>query len=155
MALNNRSSAGRRIFAACLLTARQYGEVVLPDAAPLQSCPGRLQSGPGAKRVWRVFLPSWYKVLSKLGVSRYNFERSREPITGTGFLLRALAQCRGTMLIEAGKQSRYIGFILLVMARVRVQTSAGSVLGAGFCKNRDKQLTHSTYDKSIVSGTIQ
>jgi hypothetical protein len=30
------------------LTARQYGEVVLPDAALLQSCPGRLQSGPGA-----------------------------------------------------------------------------------------------------------
>jgi hypothetical protein len=56
--------------------------------------------------------------------------------------MRALAQCRGTRLIEAGKLSRYIGFILLVMARVRVQVSAGFVLGAGFCKNRDKQLTH-------------
>jgi hypothetical protein len=70
----------RRKFA-LQLTARQYGEVVLPDAAPLQSCPGRLQSGPGARRVWRVFLPSWYKVLSKPGVSQYKFDRSQEFIT--------------------------------------------------------------------------
>jgi hypothetical protein len=44
--------------------------------------------------------------------------------------------------IEARKLSRYIGFILRVMARVRVYILAGFVLGAGFCKNRDKQLTH-------------
>jgi hypothetical protein len=35
--------------------------------------------------------------------------------------LGALAQCRGTKLIGARKLSRYIGFILCVMARVRVQ----------------------------------
>ena len=28
------------------------------------------------------------------------------------------------------------------MARVRVHILVGFVLGAGFCKNRDKQLTH-------------
>ena len=28
------------------------------------------------------------------------------------------------------------------MARVRVHILAGFVMGAGFCKNRDKQLTH-------------
>jgi hypothetical protein len=56
--------------------------------------------------------------------------------------MRALAQCRGTMMIEARKLSRYIGFILRVMARVRVHILVGFVLGAGFCKNRDKQLTH-------------
>jgi len=56
--------------------------------------------------------------------------------------MRALAQCRGTSLIGAGKLSRYIGFILRVMARIRVHILVGLVLGAGFCKNRDKQLTH-------------
>jgi len=56
--------------------------------------------------------------------------------------MRAPAQCRGTMLIEARKLSRYIGFILRAIARVRVNILVGSVLGAGFCKNRDKQLTH-------------
>jgi hypothetical protein len=61
--------------------------------------------------------------------------------------MRALAQCRGTMMIEARipiaiGMSRYIGFILRVMARVRVHILVGFVLGAGFCKNRDKQLTH-------------
>jgi len=56
--------------------------------------------------------------------------------------LRALAQCRGTRLIEARKLSRYIGFILHVVARIRVHILVGFVLGAGFCKNRDKQLTH-------------
>ena len=50
--------------------------------------------------------------------------------------------CRGTSLIGAGKLSRYIGFILRVMARIRVHILVGLVLGAGFCKNRDKQLTH-------------
>ena len=80
--------------------------------------------------------------LSKLGVSRYNIDRSRETITGARFLLGALAQCRGTRLIEARKLSGYIGFILRVMARVRMQVAAGFVLRAGFCKNRDKQRTH-------------
>jgi hypothetical protein len=56
--------------------------------------------------------------------------------------MRALAQCRGTDLIGARKLSRYIGFVLRVMARVRVHILVGFVLGAGFCKNRDKQLTH-------------
>jgi hypothetical protein len=56
--------------------------------------------------------------------------------------MKSLAQCRGTSLIEARKLSRYIGFILRVMARVRVHILVGFVLGAGFCKNHDKQLTH-------------
>jgi len=50
--------------------------------------------------------------------------------------------CRGTDLIEARKLSRYIGFILRALARVRVHILVGFVLGAGFCKNRDKQVTH-------------
>jgi hypothetical protein len=56
--------------------------------------------------------------------------------------MRALAQCRGARLIEARKLSRYIGFMVRVMARIRVHILVGFVLGAGFCKNRDKQLTH-------------
>jgi hypothetical protein len=49
-------------------------------------------------------------------------------------LLTALAQCRGTKLIEARKLSRYIGFKLRVMGRVRVHILAGFVMGAGFAK---------------------
>jgi hypothetical protein len=56
--------------------------------------------------------------------------------------MRKLAQYRGTRLIEARKLSRFIGFILRVMARIRVHILVGFVMGAGFCKNRDKQLTH-------------
>jgi hypothetical protein len=51
-------------------------------------------------------------------------------------------QCRGTRLIGARRLSRCIGFILRVMARVRVHILVGFVMGAGFCKNHDKQLTH-------------
>ena len=36
----------------------------------------------GARRVWRVFLPSWYKFYWVMAQSRYNFDRSRELITG-------------------------------------------------------------------------
>ena len=57
-------------------------------------------------------------------------------------LMRAHAQCRGTKLIGARKLSRYIGLKLWALARVRVQVAAGFVLGAVFCKNHDKQLTH-------------
>jgi hypothetical protein len=48
--------------------------------------------------------------------------------------MRALAQCRGTKLIGARKLSRYIRFVLRVMARVRVHILVGFVMGAGFAK---------------------
>ncbi len=63
------------------LTARQYGEVVLPDAASghdpdtLASKLSRCKEG----MAW--FLPIQVQVLSKPGVSRYKFDRSRLTIT--------------------------------------------------------------------------
>ena len=82
------------------------GRLCYPTQAPPQSCPGRPESCPGARRVWHVFLPSGYKfyrswachgtkLLSgtnlsrcnkcyKMGtgaVSRYNLSRSQNTIT--------------------------------------------------------------------------
>ena len=63
------------------LTARQYGEVVLPDAASghdpdtLASKLSRCKEG----MAW--FLPIQVQVLSKPGVSRYKFDRSQKTVT--------------------------------------------------------------------------
>jgi len=68
------------------ITARQYGEVVLPDEASGQG-PGTLaRKLSRCKEGMAHFLPSGYK-----------FYRSRA--------------CRGTSLIEAGKLSRYRIFV--------------------------------------------
>ena len=64
------------------LTARQYGEVVLPDASTGQS-PGTLAGKLSrCKEGMAWFLPSGYKVCWALRVSRYKFDRSREFIPG-------------------------------------------------------------------------
>jgi hypothetical protein len=91
----------RRIYQNCLwlvtccrlsITARQYGEVVLPDAASGQgpdiSPQARPQSCHGARRVWRTFChllasvalakEAGYKFYLALRVSRYKFDRSRK-----------------------------------------------------------------------------
>ena len=89
-------------------TARQYGEVVLPDAATGQG-PGTLASfahrnefsreggkivtvqGTPSPRLRRPkegmahFLPSWHKFYCMLARSRYNFDRSCEFIPGYKF----------------------------------------------------------------------
>jgi len=57
--------------------------------------------------------------------------------------LGALAQCRGTMLVEATKLSRYIGFLLRGDARIRVQRPLRICLECrSKSKNCDEQLTH-------------
>jgi hypothetical protein len=64
------------------LTARQYGEVVLPDASTGQgpdTLAGKLSR---CKEGMAHFLPSWYKFSCVLARSRYNFDRSREFIPG-------------------------------------------------------------------------
>jgi len=64
------------------LTARQYGEVVLPDASTGQG-PGTLaRKLSRCKEGMAHFLPSGYKVFWALRVSRYKFDRSREFIPG-------------------------------------------------------------------------
>jgi hypothetical protein len=62
------------------------GRLCYPTQAPLQSCPGRLQSCHGARRVWRTFCRH-----------------------GTNFIEHYA--CRSTSLIGAGKLSRYRIFI--------------------------------------------
>jgi hypothetical protein len=62
------------------------GRLCYPTQAPLQSCPGRLQSCHGARRVWRGFCHP-----------------------GTNFIKHYA--CRGTSFIGAGKLSRYRIFI--------------------------------------------
>ena len=81
------------------------GRLCYPTPAPPQSCPGRPPSCHGARRVWRGFCKSRYKVyrsracrgtsfigarkLSRYrkfvrgtcAVSRYNFDRSQETVT--------------------------------------------------------------------------
>jgi hypothetical protein len=74
-------------------------------------------------------------------VSRYKFDRSREFIpgykVGCGHWRSVAVQILSKPEICHGA-----GFILRAGEGVRVQVSAGFVIGAGFCKNHDKQLTH-------------
>ena len=96
-----------------MLTARQYGEVVLPDASTGQG-PGTprqrghkvvtVQGGYGALFAVRV------QIL--LSITRVAVQVLSEPRTYPQLQswLGALAQCRGTKLIEARKLSRCIGF---------------------------------------------
>ena len=67
------------------LTARQYGEVVLPDDSTGQG-PGTLaRKLSRCKEGMAHFLPSWYKFYCVLARSRYKLDRSREFITGYKF----------------------------------------------------------------------
>ena len=100
------------IFTACLLTARQYGEVVLPDASrPEGSIPesgykvseagkggyGTCFCSPGTK-----FVKCWRDPgTSLIGAT------SLSPVTE---LVAGIAQCRVRICLEARNLSRYIGF---------------------------------------------
>ena len=67
------------------ITARQYGEVVLPDAASGHS-PGALaRKLSRCKEGTAQFLLSRYKFCCVLARSRYNYDRSSELITGYKF----------------------------------------------------------------------
>ena len=46
---------------------------------------GGPENGPGARRVWHVFLQSWYKFYWVLARSRYKFDRSRKFIPSYKF----------------------------------------------------------------------
>jgi hypothetical protein len=78
--------SGRPIFSLpFVLTARQYGEVVLTDDSTGQS-PGTLAGKLSrCKEGMAHFLPSRYKFYWGLRVSRYKFDRSREFIPGYKF----------------------------------------------------------------------
>ena len=63
--------------AAFLLTARQYGEVVLPHAASGHGPDSLATKLSRCKEGMAWFLQIQVQVLSKPGVSRYKFDRSR------------------------------------------------------------------------------
>ena len=113
-----------------VLTARQYGEVVLPDDSTGQS-PGTLaRKLSRCKEGMAHFLPSGYRILWPLRVSRYR-------------VVKELVNYPGAVKFIEGSGA------------VRVCQAVLSCLGSrSKSKKCDKQLTHSTYDKSIVSGTI-
>jgi hypothetical protein len=82
------SSYGARpiFFVAFVLTARQYGEVVLPDAASghdpdtlarklSRRAPRERREQRGCKEGMAWFLQIQVQVLSKPGVSRYKFDK--------------------------------------------------------------------------------
>ena len=96
----------------------------------------------GARRVWHVFLPSWYKFYCVLARSRYKFDRSHEFIPGYKFgggHWRSVA----VQVVSKPEICHGAGFKLRADARVRVQEPLQICLGCrSKSKNRDKQLTH-------------
>ena len=125
------------------LTARQYGEVVLPDEASGQ-CPGTLarklsRCKEGLARVFAVMV----QILLSSGAIAVQFRSEPRTYHQLQIWSGALAQCRDTMLIEARILSRYIGFKLQAEARVRVQEPLRICLECrSKSKKCDKQLTH-------------
>jgi hypothetical protein len=97
---------------------------------------------PGARRVWRGFCHHGTNFIEHYACRGTSFigAANLSPVTK---LVRALAQCRGTKLIEARKLSRYIGAKLRAEERVRVQQPLQNCLGCrSKSKKHDKQLTH-------------
>ena len=64
-----------------MFEARQYGEVVLPDAASGHDPDTLARKLSRCKEGMAWFLQIQVQVLSKPGVSRYKFNRSRETVT--------------------------------------------------------------------------
>jgi hypothetical protein len=124
------------------ITARQYGEVVLPDVST------GLNPGTLARKLSRCkegmahFLPSWYKFLWALRVSRYKFDRSREFITG--YKVGCGHWCSvAVQFVSEPEICHGTGFKLRADASVRVQRALQICLGCrSKSKKCDKQLTH-------------
>jgi hypothetical protein len=124
------------------LTARQYGEVVLPDDSTGQG-PGTLARKPSrCKEGMAWFLPSWCKFYCIQARSRYNFDRSHEFIPDYKF---GFGHWRSVAVqsVSEPENCHVAGFKLLTDARVRVQEPLKICLGCrSKSKNHDKQLTH-------------
>ena len=134
------------------ITARQYGEVVLPDASTGQG-PGTLaRKLSRCKEGMAHFLPSRYKFYCVLARSRYKVDRSREFIPGYkvgGGHWRSVA----VQFVSEPEICQGAGFKLRADARfaqrsgaklgVRVQRPLQICLGCrSKSKKCDKQLTH-------------
>ena len=137
--------AGSRIslcYCAFLITARQYGEVVLPDAASEQG-PGTLAGKLSrCKEGMAHFLPSWYKFYCVLARSRYKFDRSRGFIPGYKVGGRHWSSV-AVQTVSKSEICHGVGFKLRTDARVRVQRPLQICLRCrSKSKKCDEQLTH-------------
>ena len=125
-----------------MLTARQYGEVVLPDAASGQG-PGTLARNLSrCKEGTAQFLQSWYKFYYVLARSRYKLDGNHIFITGYKFYALHWRSV-GVQFVSKLEIYHDAGFKLRTDARVRVQEALQICLECrSKCKNCDEQLTH-------------
>src|SRR4030066_1634086 len=122
----------------CHLTARQYGEVVLPDAASGHDPDTLARKLSRCKEGMAHFLPSGYKFYLALRVSRYKYDRSRETITVQDFYWghwRSVA----VQFVSEPEICQGTGFKLRADARVRVQEPLKICLE---CRNKAKSVTN-------------
>jgi len=90
----------------CPLTARQYGEVVLPDASTGQHPDTLAAKWSRCKEGMAHFLPSWYKFFWELVRSRYKVSKWPGIDPGSWIWKKAHVQYRGTICLEARNSSR-------------------------------------------------
>jgi len=102
---------------AFVLTARQYGEVVLPDAGTGQDLGTLARKLSRCKEGMAWFLPSGYKFCG-------------------------LYECRGTSLIGSRLQVKVYKVLLRALARSRYKLLQICQGCRSKSKNHDKQLTH-------------
>ena len=104
-----------------VLTARQYGEVVLPDASTGQS-PGSLaEKLSRCKEGMAHFLPSWYKFYWVKAWSRYKFAKWLVNCHGCRKLIDGHWRSVAVQFVSEPEISHDAGFQLRADARVRVQ----------------------------------
>jgi hypothetical protein len=131
-----------RLAASLSLTARQYGEVVLPDASTGQGPRTLARKLSRCKEGMAHFLPSWYKVYCVLERSRYKVDRSHEFIPdykAGGVHWRRVA----VQIVSEPEICHGAGIKLRADARVRVQQPLQICLECrSKSKKCDKQLTH-------------
>jgi hypothetical protein len=99
-------------------------------------------------------LQSCSKFCGVRAVSRYKEYRSQKSITGYKTVSGHWSSI-AVQTISEPEIYHVAGVRLRAAARIRMQEPLEICLDAGAkCKTYDKQLTFSTYEKSIVSGTI-
>jgi hypothetical protein len=131
---------------ALAITARQYGEVVLPDAASGQNPDSPRQRGHETVTVqggYGVLFAVMAQILLNAGAIAVQFGSEPRTYPRLQNCWRSLAQCRDTICLEARNLSRYIEIKLGVVARIWLQEPLQICLGSrSKSKKHDKQLTH-------------
>ena len=131
-----------------MLTARQYGEVVLPDASTGQGLGTLARKLSRCKEGMACFLQSWYKFYCVLARSRYNFDGSREFIPG-----KKLVESTGAVSrYKLSRSQKFITVQDLNYVQMRVSGCMNhykSVLGAGA---KAKSVTNNLPILSVLCG---